>query len=52
MRFVMSKIADGEWCAHTTLVKSNITAQAVTEILALKMGLLDWNAPQYSTGPC
>jgi len=55
IRFAISKIAEGEWCAHTATADSNKTAPAATVIVplkavkALKRGLLVRDAVQYST---
>jgi hypothetical protein len=49
MRFPMSKIAEGEWCADSIAAKSNKTVHVATETLPLKMASLVRNGSQYST---
>jgi len=46
MRFVISKMADGEWCADRAAVNSNKAKDVIVGILPLKMRLLVGGMPR------
>jgi len=48
MRFPISKIAEGEWCADSIAAKSNKTVHVATETLPLKIASLSGMARSIS----